>query len=391
MPDYQFSYCEGRASELEQFRSGASDYTMRTSTAFVKKEKSPSVIDTLHHLPPSPDAKGCHTDRGFNAEMGDFTFQAGQSPKKSRGKETSKHFGVRFRPDLQKYVAEIRVAEWKTVDKKVWLGTFDSEEGAARAVDAARKLLKCKKKRPPNFPCESLTAYSEKIPSNLNLNNIREDSMFKEVTQFVKRKAQEYAASFCPNRSTACISISTEQLHAKYNEFALPEDDMACYGTSNGSSYHGQWATYCSTTSSSAGTSPDDQKASWLYVDSYRAEMPQIEEQSVEGDWTTVDLQPASASHVWEGQNSPQFVLPDHTDQIWLTDESLLASEDFLFPNDDDQFFADQTAMDVDEMPYMESQNQTYSTGEPSMAEWMTQQNLNAFHSLMSSSMELVC
>jgi hypothetical protein len=63
MPDYQFSYCEGRASELEQFRSGAPDYTMRTPTAFVKKEKSPSVIDTLHHLPPSPDAKGCHTDR----------------------------------------------------------------------------------------------------------------------------------------------------------------------------------------------------------------------------------------------------------------------------------------------------------------------------------------
>lgn len=308
----------------------------------------------------------------------------GQSPKRCRANESSKHFGVRFRPDLQKWVAEIRVAEWKTVDKKVWLGTFDSEEGAARAVDAARTLLKCKKKRPPNFPCESLDAYSEKIPSNLNLNNLRDDSMFKEVTLFVKRKAQEYAASFCPNKTTGAISISTDEvLLAKYSSlqllpqgFVMQEDtvSMASYvGTSYGSStgsYNthlgtmagqsdGQWmsptsVTYCSAPSS-AGTSPGDQ-GPWFHLDnnscySFRqSEMTQIEEQPVEGDWTVVHLQPASShtienrGSIWEGENiggDGQYVLPDN--DLWWTEVG-----DFLFPGDDEFFEqSNQTATDI--------------------------------------------
>lgn len=80
---------------------------------------------------------------------------------------------------------------------QVWLGTFDTEIGAARAVDAARKLLRCKKKRPHNCPCMELSAYSERIPSHLNLEHLEDEAMFKDVTLFIKRKAQEYAASFC--------------------------------------------------------------------------------------------------------------------------------------------------------------------------------------------------
>ena len=118
-----------------------------------------------------------------------------QTRSRSRD-QSSRYFGVRFRPDLSKWVAEIRVAEWKSVDKKVWLGTFESEEGAARAVDAARKLLQCRKKRPANFPCENLTKYSERIPSHLLLTDVTNDNMFKEVTKFVKKKSQEYAATF---------------------------------------------------------------------------------------------------------------------------------------------------------------------------------------------------
>ena len=291
-------------------------------------------------------------------------FQA-QSPKKSRAKESSKHFGVRFRPDLQKWVAEIRVAEWKTVDKKVWLGTFDSEEGAARAVDAARKLLKCKKKRPPNFPCESLSAYSEEIPGYLNLTNLREESMFKEVTQFVKRKAQEYAASFCPNKG--CISMSSDhQMLAQYVNSMQAEltpsqldDSPPSYASSYESSYNiqmggpvvgdWQWVSPPSSvayTSSSAGTSPDSDHQSCLYNPGdnnsayiYRqpAEMAQIDVQySVEGDWTAVHLQ--SATHVWPDQGDQQYVLPDNSDP-WMID-------DLLFPNDK-EFFKDQTNMDI--------------------------------------------
>lgn len=126
---------------------------------------------------------------------------------RSRSREqSSRYFGVRFRPDLSKWVAEIRVAEWKAVDKKVWLGTFESEVGAARAVDAARKLLNCRKKRPPNFPCDKLTKYSERIPSYLLLTDLTNDTMFKRVTQFVKKKSQEYAATFNSEDFQALLS-----------------------------------------------------------------------------------------------------------------------------------------------------------------------------------------
>jgi EREBP-like factor len=48
--------------------------------------------------------------------------------------------------NFNNWVAEIRMAEWKTVDKEIWLMTFETKEGVARALDATRKFLKCKKK-----------------------------------------------------------------------------------------------------------------------------------------------------------------------------------------------------------------------------------------------------
>jgi hypothetical protein len=62
---------------------------------------------------------------------------------------------------LNNWVVEIQMAEWKTVDKEIWLRTFETEEGAARALDVAQKLLRYKKKRPANFPCIELVAYPE--------------------------------------------------------------------------------------------------------------------------------------------------------------------------------------------------------------------------------------
>jgi hypothetical protein len=106
------------------------------------------------------------------------------------------------------------MAEWKTVDKEIWLKTFETEEGAAGALDAAQKLLICKKKQPTNFPCIELVAYLEQIPPNfpcielvaylgqiplnLNLKNLGNDAMFKDVTLFIKLKAKEYAVKFFP-------------------------------------------------------------------------------------------------------------------------------------------------------------------------------------------------
>lgn len=115
--------------------------------------------------------------------------------RRPRNKEcSSKYYGVRFRPDLSKWVAEIRVAEWKSVDKKVWLGTYISEQEAAYAVDAARKILKCTKKKEPNFSCDRLEAYTESLPPELSLDNISDTTIFKAITEFVKCKAKQYAS-----------------------------------------------------------------------------------------------------------------------------------------------------------------------------------------------------
>jgi hypothetical protein len=109
----------------------------------------------------------------------------------------SNYYGVRFRSDLRKWVAEIRVAEWKKVDMKtVWLGTFDTDVAAARGVDLARKLLKCGKKRRFNLPCPELDVYSMEIPSHLDLTNITSERMFKDVTRFIRKESQAYVASF---------------------------------------------------------------------------------------------------------------------------------------------------------------------------------------------------
>jgi len=80
------------------------------------------------------------------------------------------------------------------VDKKVWLGTYISEQEAAYAVDAARKILKCTKKKEPNFSCDRLEAYTESLPPELSLDNISDTTIFKAITEFVKCKAKQYAS-----------------------------------------------------------------------------------------------------------------------------------------------------------------------------------------------------
>ncbi|CAK9871543.1 unnamed protein product [Sphagnum jensenii] len=136
------------------------------------------------------------------------TMQA--TSRRPRNKEcSSKYYGVRFRPDLSKWVAEIRVAEGMPVDKKVWLGTYISEEGAAHAVDAARKILHCNKKKQPNFSCEQLEAYANSLPPEFFLKNISNNTIFKAITEFVKVTAKQYASEFVSTPIPKEIRTST--------------------------------------------------------------------------------------------------------------------------------------------------------------------------------------
>lgn len=133
---------------------------------------------------------------------------------------------MRFRPDFHKWVAEIRVAEWKDVDKKAWLGKFDTEEAAARGVDLARKLLKCTKKRPFNLPCPELDFYSTHIPPYLDLTDIANESMFKDVVLFIKKESQTYAASFPTTSATAILPPQPQPTAANPNTI-LADDELA--------------------------------------------------------------------------------------------------------------------------------------------------------------------
>ncbi len=160
--------------------------------------------------------------------------------RRSRNKEcSSKYYGVRFRPDLSKWVAEIRVAEWKSVDKKVWLGTYFSEEEAACAVDAARKILKCTKKKKPNFSCDRLEAYTESLPPELSLDNISDTTIFKAITEFVKCKAKQYASEITSGMGLPTTlpivkeirTTFTPRVHMSNSQPAPAGDELTTSGT----------------------------------------------------------------------------------------------------------------------------------------------------------------
>lgn len=76
------------------------------------------------------------------------------------------YHGVRYREELNKYVSEIRPTKDK---KKIWLGTYDTAEEAARAFDMGN--LYCKKKIPLNFP--DSPKMLKKISSKLSPEEIR--------------------------------------------------------------------------------------------------------------------------------------------------------------------------------------------------------------------------
>lgn len=65
-----------------------------------------------------------------------------------------KYYGVCFKRGFGKYVVEFCVLEWKVVDKKIWFGMYEKEEGVVWVVDFVRKFLKCKKIRFFNLLCD---------------------------------------------------------------------------------------------------------------------------------------------------------------------------------------------------------------------------------------------
>lgn len=143
------------------------------------------------------------------------------------------YHGVRYREELNKYVSEIRPTKDK---KKIWLGTYDTAEEAARAFDMGN--LYCKKKIPLNFPDspKMLKKISSKLSpdeirnaiaknakeaarmtdsnSNTNLNRSNKDIIDRRAAEKAHQLVQQRAGeSYFEAAAPGCSSVSyTETL-----------------------------------------------------------------------------------------------------------------------------------------------------------------------------------
>jgi hypothetical protein len=78
------------------------------------------------------------------------------------GDSTAPFRGVRHRPELNKWVTEIRPTSQK---RKIWLGTYETPQEAARAYDVG--IYYTRKKIPFNFPDSPHHLQNQPIPSEL--------------------------------------------------------------------------------------------------------------------------------------------------------------------------------------------------------------------------------
>jgi hypothetical protein len=97
----------------------------------------------------------------------------------------SEYRGVRVRPGVKGFLAEIRPKRWKTT---IWLGTFRTSLEAAQAYDAG--IFYTGKSIAYNFP-ESKGSFPP-FPKHLSLDNFDPDVM-EQSKMFVKERAVEAA------------------------------------------------------------------------------------------------------------------------------------------------------------------------------------------------------
>lgn len=93
--------------------------------------------------------------------------------------ESTSFRGVRHRPELNKWVTEIRPTSQK---RKIWLGTYETPEEAARAYDVG--IFYTKKKIPYNF---------EDSPQQLQLHPIPAELPWESFAALVKQRATSAA------------------------------------------------------------------------------------------------------------------------------------------------------------------------------------------------------
>lgn len=180
---------------------------------------------------------------GFDDQMSsDMDLYAADPAHQVKG-----YHGVRYREELNKYVSEIRPTKDK---KKIWLGTYDTAEEAARAFDMGN--LYCKKKIPLNFPDspKMLKKISSKLSpeqlrnaiaknakeaarmtdanSNTNLNKSNKDIIDRRAAEKAHQLVQQRAGESYFEAAAGCSSVSYTETLPEQVETATP---MAIDGT----------------------------------------------------------------------------------------------------------------------------------------------------------------
>ena len=115
--------------------------------------------------------------------------------------------GVRYREELDKYVSEIRPTR---CSKKIWLGTYDTAEEAARAFDIGN--LCCKKNLPLNF------ADSPKM-----LKRISSQLSPEEARSAIAKLAKEVAALHSTNSNS---TVTEPMKQERVNQVAMPHPEL---------------------------------------------------------------------------------------------------------------------------------------------------------------------
>lgn len=96
---------------------------------------------------------GCHTTSPTRSSILELTHHVVQQERFK---------GIRFRPELGRYISEIRPAHPRK--RKIWLGTFKTAEEAARAFDAGIFYTK----KPIDYNFKESPLILEPLPENLS-------------------------------------------------------------------------------------------------------------------------------------------------------------------------------------------------------------------------------
>lgn len=159
---------ERKGMAVQRIRKDMEDRDIDLNVPYVEEEEQQESMSA------SGSASASSTSVGMDHHVKSSSGRASSSEEVhyGGGSEEATYRGVRHRPELNKWVTEIRPTAQK---RKIWLGTYKTPEEAARAYDVG--IHYTGKKIPLNFP--------DSMP---NLPELPRGT-WEEIAPFVKKQA----------------------------------------------------------------------------------------------------------------------------------------------------------------------------------------------------------